>query len=52
MSIQTIEEMNGLKAAADAVAIALRKMQAYAGVGMSTKEIDEYGYQILHSLFH
>ncbi|MCH2080946.1 MAG: type I methionyl aminopeptidase [Saprospiraceae bacterium] len=49
MSIQTIEEMNGLKAAADAVAIALRKMQAYAGVGMSTKEIDEYGYQILQS---
>ena len=49
MSIQTIEEMNGLKAAADAVAIALRKMQAYAQIGMSTKEIDEYGYEILKS---
>lgn len=49
MSIQSVEEMNALKAAADAVAIALREMQAFAKPGLSTKQIDKYGYEILRS---
>lgn len=49
MSIKSIEELNGLQAAADAVAITLKKMRAYAQVGMSTKELDEYGYALLRS---
>jgi methionyl aminopeptidase len=34
----------------DAVALTLRKMKAYTQIGMSTKEIDEYGRQQLEVL--
>jgi methionyl aminopeptidase len=49
MIIQSEKELIGMKAANKAVAIALRKMVAYTKVGMSTKEIDDYGRDILES---
>lgn len=49
MSIETNTELLGIKAVAQAVAIALRKMREYAAVGMSTKALDEYGFAILKS---
>lgn len=47
MIVGTEEEYEGLKKAAHAVAIALKEMQAFTKPGMTTKEIDEYGGQIL-----
>lgn len=47
MIINTAEELEGIKKVSEAVAITLRKMRAYSQIGMSTKEIDEYGKQIL-----
>jgi methionyl aminopeptidase len=49
MSIETTNELNGLKEAGDAVAITLRRMRAYAKAGMSTKELDDFGLSILRS---
>ena len=49
MSVETHLELQGLKAAGSAVAVTLRKMQAYARVGMTTKELDEYGNAVLRS---
>lgn len=39
-----------MQLASDAVAITLRKMRAYAQPGMTTKELDEYGGQVLAEL--
>lgn len=50
MIIKTEEELNGIKQVSDAVAQTLRKMRDYAQIGRSTKEIDEYGRQILEDL--
>ena len=47
MSIKNEEELEGLKAAGHAVAITLNKMKAYAKVGMTTKELDDYGGALL-----
>jgi methionyl aminopeptidase len=47
MIITTEAEMLGMKAASEAVAYALREMQRYAQVGMSTKELDDYGAKLL-----
>lgn len=47
MSINSDAELAGIKAAAHAVAVTLKKMIAYAKVGMSTKELDDYGAAIL-----
>ena len=47
MSISSDEDLEGMKAASNAVAITLVKMKEYAQIGMSTKELDEYGNQIL-----
>lgn len=47
MIIKTEEELEGIKKVSEAVAITLRKMRSYSQIGMSTKEIDEYGKQIL-----
>ncbi|MEN0005048.1 MAG: type I methionyl aminopeptidase [Bacteroidota bacterium] len=47
MSIDTEEDLAGIKAAGQAVAVTLRKMREYAKVGMTTKELDEYGHTIL-----
>jgi methionyl aminopeptidase len=49
MSVETNFELLGIQASAIAVAVTLRKMREYAQVGMSTKELDDYGYSILQS---
>lgn len=40
-------ELDGLKKVSEAVAITLKKMKAFAKVGMTTKELDDYGKTIL-----
>ena len=47
MSIKSDAELQGMKAASDAVAIALAEMIKYAAPGMSTKELDDYGKKML-----
>lgn len=47
MIIKTEEELEAMKAASHAVAVVLSKMKDYAEIGMSTKEIDEYGGKLL-----
>jgi methionyl aminopeptidase len=50
MSISTEDEKTGMQQASDAVAITLKKMREYAKPGMSTKELDEYGGELLTQL--
>ncbi len=50
MSITREEELIGMQKASEAVAITLREMSKYAKPGISTKELDEYGAQILTDL--
>jgi methionyl aminopeptidase len=50
MVIKTEEELLGMKRVSDAVALTLKKMKAYTQIGMSTKDIDEYGRQNLEAL--
>lgn len=47
MSIQSEKELKGMQFASEAVAVTLNKMCAYAKPGMSTQELDEYGFKIL-----
>ncbi|WP_289659826.1 type I methionyl aminopeptidase [Flavobacterium panacagri] len=47
MSITTEAELAGMKKASEAVAYTLKEMRKFAKVGMSTKELDDYGGQIL-----
>ncbi|WP_343632766.1 type I methionyl aminopeptidase [Fluviicola sp.] len=47
MSITREEELTGMQQASEAVAVTLREMSKYAKPGISTKELDEYGAQIL-----
>lgn len=47
MIVKTKEEMEGMMAAGSAVANVLKKMTAYAEIGMSTYEIDQYGGKLL-----
>jgi methionyl aminopeptidase len=47
MSITTQSELSGIKNISEIVGITLKKMREYAQVGMSTKELDEYGGNIL-----
>jgi len=49
MSITTEAELIGMKKASEAVAFTLKEMRKFAKAGMSTKELDEYGGQILKS---
>ncbi len=49
MSIETNADLTGIKNAGHAVAVTLKKMRDYARPGMSTQELDEYGYSILQS---
>ncbi|MDV3954224.1 type I methionyl aminopeptidase [Elizabethkingia anophelis] len=49
MSITNENELTGMQQVSEAVAYTLKKMQAYARVGMSTKELDDYGANILES---
>ena len=50
MSITREEELIGMQKASEAVAVTLREMSTYAKPGMSTKELDEYGAEILADL--
>lgn len=47
MSVDTQADLIGIQEAGQAVAITLKKMHDYAEPGMSTKELDEFGYNIL-----
>lgn len=47
MSISSQIEMTGMKTISEAVAITLKEMREYAKVGMSTKDLDEYGRTVL-----
>lgn len=47
MSIASEKDWVGIQNAGKAVAITLRKMQAFAQVGMSTQILDEYGFSVL-----
>ncbi len=50
MSITNETELTGMQKASNAVAKTLKSMIQYAQVGMSTKELDEYGAEILQSM--
>jgi methionyl aminopeptidase len=50
MSITKESELIGMKKASEAVAFTLKEMRNYARPGMTTKELDNYGGQILHDL--
>ncbi|SFD91581.1 type I methionyl aminopeptidase [Flavobacterium phragmitis] len=49
MSITTEAELAGMKKASEAVAFTLKEMRKFAKAGISTKELDEYGGQLLKS---
>lgn len=49
MSITTESELIGMKKVSEVVGTTLKLMREYAKVGMSTKELDEYGGNILKS---
>lgn len=49
MSITQESELTGMKKVSEVVGTTLKLMRAYAKVGMSTKELDEYGGEILRS---
>ncbi|MEJ7559570.1 MAG: type I methionyl aminopeptidase [Pedobacter sp.] len=50
MVIKTEEELQGMQKVSEAVAFTLLKMKEYTQIGMSTKQIDEYGRQILEEM--
>jgi methionyl aminopeptidase len=50
MSITTEEELEGMKKASEAVAYTLKEMRAYVQPGLTTKQLDNYGGQILMDL--
>jgi methionyl aminopeptidase len=50
MSITTENERTGMQQASDAVAITLKKMREFAKPGISTKELDEYGGELLEQM--
>ena len=50
MSITLESELEGMKKVSEAVAYTLKEMQKFARVGLSTKELDNYGAQILNDL--
>lgn len=47
MTVKSKEDVEALKRAGSAVANVLKKMTAYAEIGMSTKDLDEYGGKLL-----
>lgn len=49
MIIQTEEDLKCIQEISDVVAITLKKMREYAKIGMTTKELDNYGAEILKS---
>ncbi|MBD8490760.1 type I methionyl aminopeptidase [Echinicola sp. CAU 1574] len=49
MSITSVSELTGMQEISEVVATTLKLMREYAKVGMSTKELDEFGGSILKS---
>ncbi|WP_266204527.1 type I methionyl aminopeptidase [Pontibacter kalidii] len=49
MSIESEEDLAGMQQISEAVAITLKKMREYARPGITTKELDAYGYEVLQS---
>ena len=49
MSIRSSKDLNGMTCISEIVGETLRKMTEHAEPGMSTRELDEYGYGILKS---
>lgn len=49
MSISTEAELNGMKKISEVVATTLKLMREFTKVGISTKELDDYGGEILKS---
>lgn len=47
MSISKEEELIGMKRVSDAVAFTLKEMKNYARPGMSTKQLDDFGAEVL-----
>lgn len=47
MIIQTEEELKGIQEISDIVAITVKKMKEYVRTGMTTKELDDFGRNIL-----
>lgn len=50
MSITNEAELSGMKKASEAVAYALKEMRQFAQPGITTKELDDYGGQILNDM--
>jgi methionyl aminopeptidase len=50
MSITNESELVGMKKVSEAVAITLKEMRKYAKPGMTTKELDDFGGQILNNM--
>ncbi|WP_285009002.1 type I methionyl aminopeptidase [Pedobacter faecalis] len=50
MSISTEEELKGMQEISEAVAHTLKLMREHAAPGMSTKELDDFGGEILNKL--
>lgn len=50
MSITRETELTGMQKASDAVALALKEMKNHARPGLTTKQLDDYGGQILGDL--
>ena len=50
MSITNQSELVGMQKASEAVAITLKEMRKFAKPGISTKELDDYGGQILNDM--
>lgn len=50
MSIANESELAGMKKASEAVALTLKEMRKFARPGITTKELDDYGGQILNDL--
>ena len=47
MIVETDEDLKGIQEISNVVAITLKEMREYARIGMTTKELDEYGAEIL-----
>lgn len=50
MLISSAEELEGMQNISEAVALTLKQMREYVQPGMSARELDEYGGQILNEL--
>ncbi|MDX5422665.1 MAG: type I methionyl aminopeptidase [Hymenobacteraceae bacterium] len=49
MSVDSEADLQGIIKVSEAVAITLRQMREHAKPGMTTKELDEYGYEVLQT---